>query len=97
MNTPKIQFGSNTRKEVIDDKHTLVTETKYHAGKKTATNTIVKRERIPTDQYSIDDIVNRFRELMTDPSKINPGFKRLDGVAGGGYDIIIEYTVLELE
>lgn len=97
MNLPKIQYGTSTRKEVIDDKTILTTETKVHAGKRMATNRLSIRDRIPTDRFSISDLETRFHDLVADPHKIDPTFSVVAGVAGGSYDIIIEYTVLEME
>lgn len=97
MNTPKIQFGSSVKKEVVDDKTVKVTETKFHGGRRVTTNKLQIRDRISTADYSVADLVNRFQAVVSDPYKINPSFSVVAGVKGGTYDIIVEYTVLEME
>lgn len=97
MNLPKIQYGSSTRKEVINDKTILETSTKYHAGISVVTDRLVIRERIPTDEFSIADLEKKFHELVSDRTKIDPAFSVVTGASGNSYDIIVEYTVLEME
>lgn len=97
MNLPKIQYGSNTRKEVIDDKTLRISTTKFHNGRRMATNRLNIRERIPTEEFSIADLERKFHELVADRTKIDPAFSVVTGASGNAYDIIIEYTVLEME
>lgn len=97
MNLPKIQYGSSVRKEVVDDKTVRQTTTKYHGGKSIATNRLTIRERISTDQFSVAELERRFHELVSDRYKIDPAFSVVAGVNGSGYDVIVEYTVLEME
>jgi hypothetical protein len=96
MDLPKIRYGSSVRKEVMDDKTVKTTTTKFHKGKSVATNRLTIRERIPTDKFSVSDLESRFHKLVSDPHKIDPMFSVVAGTTGGSYDIVIEYTVLEV-
>jgi len=99
MNTPRIQFGSSEKSRTIDDKTKLTTITTYHGGRAITTNRLTIRERIPTSRPTLTEMEKLVNDLFYNPDKINPSVAIESHANGKGtaYDLVMSYTVLEVE